>query len=66
MLEWVLGHSPQGAASHSQTGETTEVGIDCGRDWSNDRRRNYTLIQFNLRERSVTDAPGDPHTSQRP
>ena len=31
MLEWVLGHSPQGAASHSQTGKTAEVGIDCGK-----------------------------------
>src|SRR5258705_8729040 len=31
ILEWVLGHSPQRTASHSQTGETTEVGIDCGK-----------------------------------
>ena len=45
MLEWVLGHSPQGAASHSQTGETTEVGIDCGKGLEQQPQRHHTTAR---------------------
>ncbi|MEO9161315.1 MAG: phosphatase PAP2 family protein [Casimicrobiaceae bacterium] len=51
----MLGHSPERAASHSQTGETTKVGIDCGKGTGNKGRsriipRTPSIASYGLQQ----------------
>jgi hypothetical protein len=46
----VLGHSPLRAASHSQTEETTEVRIDCGRGLEQRPQPHYTATASKRRK----------------